>query len=138
MYLRIEGSVNRDFIAFIYRLLNFRSLLSDMEKLPLLDGYQKWRQNEAANVSDLIQRRLHYLQNPSDCRKARKLICSLTKVTVSFHIVNKKSPRREEAGEYFALGSLAFMPKGVKTGPSDSLRNVLPLKITIPPIYSPS
>ncbi|KAG6455896.1 hypothetical protein O3G_MSEX009472 [Manduca sexta] len=56
-----------------------RSLISDEEKLPELDGYHEWRQMEAANVSDLVQRRLHYLQNPPDCREARKLICNLNK-----------------------------------------------------------
>ncbi|XP_059046636.1 alpha-(1,6)-fucosyltransferase [Achroia grisella] len=56
-----------------------RSLLSDQEKLPELDGYHEWRQMEAANVSDLIQRRLRHLQNPPDCREARKLICNLNK-----------------------------------------------------------
>lgn len=56
-----------------------RSLLSDMQKLTELDGYQYWRESEAANVSDLIQRRLYYLQNPADCKEARKLICNLNK-----------------------------------------------------------
>ncbi|XP_060804098.1 alpha-(1,6)-fucosyltransferase [Amyelois transitella] len=55
------------------------SLLSDQEKLPELDGYQEWRLAEAANVSDLIQRRLYYLQNPPDCREAKKVICNLNK-----------------------------------------------------------
>ncbi|XP_048483245.1 alpha-(1,6)-fucosyltransferase isoform X2 [Plutella xylostella] len=56
-----------------------RSLLSDMEKLPSLDGYQEWREAEAANASDLVQRRLRYLQNPADCANARKLVCNLNK-----------------------------------------------------------
>ncbi|XP_053608629.1 alpha-(1,6)-fucosyltransferase [Plodia interpunctella] len=55
------------------------SLLSDQEKLEELDGYHEWRQAEAANVSDLIQRRLYYLQNPPDCKEARKVICNLNK-----------------------------------------------------------
>ncbi|CAG4961605.1 unnamed protein product [Colias eurytheme] len=55
------------------------SLLSDQQKLPELDGYQDWRLAEAANVSDLVQRRLKYLQNPPDCRDARKVICNLNK-----------------------------------------------------------
>ncbi|NP_001280620.1 alpha-(1,6)-fucosyltransferase-like isoform X1 [Bombyx mori] len=55
------------------------TLLSDQEKLSEMDGYHEWRQLEAANVSDLVQRRLHYLQNPPDCREARKLICNLNK-----------------------------------------------------------
>ncbi|XP_072942297.1 alpha-(1,6)-fucosyltransferase [Epargyreus clarus] len=56
-----------------------RTILSDQQKLPELDGYHEWRQAEAANVSDLIQRRLRYLQNPPDCREARKVICNLNK-----------------------------------------------------------
>ncbi|XP_045528087.1 alpha-(1,6)-fucosyltransferase [Pieris brassicae] len=54
-------------------------ILSDQQKLPELDGYQDWRQQEAANVSDLVQKRLKYLQNPSNCRDARKVICNLNK-----------------------------------------------------------
>ncbi|XP_050344252.1 alpha-(1,6)-fucosyltransferase [Nymphalis io] len=56
-----------------------RSLLSDQQKLPELDGYHEWRRTEAANVSDLVQRRLKYLQNPADCRESRKVICNLNK-----------------------------------------------------------
>ncbi|XP_026741554.1 alpha-(1,6)-fucosyltransferase [Trichoplusia ni] len=56
-----------------------RSLLSDQQELPNLDGYKDWRIAEAANVSDLVQRRLRHLQNPPDCKDARKLICNLNK-----------------------------------------------------------
>lgn len=73
--------VNVAQLAILKRLTAERknSLLSDTGKLWELDGYAAWRQTEAANVSDLIQRRLHYLQNPPDCREARKLICNLNK-----------------------------------------------------------
>ena len=57
-----------------------RSLLSDMDKLRQIDGYEAWRHQEAADLSSLVQRRLHYLQNPKDCSSARKLICKLNKV----------------------------------------------------------
>ncbi|XP_013136337.1 PREDICTED: alpha-(1,6)-fucosyltransferase [Papilio polytes] len=56
-----------------------RSLLSDQQQLPEIDGYKEWREIEAANVSDLVQRRLKYLQNPADCKDARKVICNLNK-----------------------------------------------------------
>ncbi|KPJ05914.1 Alpha-(1,6)-fucosyltransferase [Papilio xuthus] len=59
-----------------------RSLLSDQEKLPELDGYKEWRETEAANVSELVQRRLKHLQNPPDCMDARKVICNLNKVGI--------------------------------------------------------
>uniref|UniRef100_A0A1A9ZI66 Alpha-(1,6)-fucosyltransferase n=1 Tax=Glossina pallidipes TaxID=7398 RepID=A0A1A9ZI66_GLOPL len=54
-----------------------RSLLSDMERMRELDGYEVWRHEESQTLSDLVQKRLHYLQNPADCSKARKLVCKL-------------------------------------------------------------
>lgn len=56
-----------------------RSLLNDMDRLRQVDGYEPWRRQEARDLSDLMQRRLHYLQNPKDCANARKLVCKLNK-----------------------------------------------------------
>ncbi|ALC49021.1 FucT6 [Drosophila busckii] len=56
-----------------------RSLLSDMEQLRRVDGYEAWREKESNELSDLVQRRLHHLQNPTDCQTARKLVCKLNK-----------------------------------------------------------
>lgn len=60
-----------------------RSLVNDMDRLVKIDGYEQWREQEAQSLSDLVQRRLHYLQNPNDCSKARKLVCRLNKVRIS-------------------------------------------------------
>lgn len=59
-----------------------RSLVSDMDRLANIDGYEQWREQEAQSLSDLVQRRLIYLQNPKDCSKARKLVCRLNKVSI--------------------------------------------------------
>lgn len=59
-----------------------RALINDMDHLRKIDGYEKWRQTESESLSDLVQRRLTYLQNPKDCAKARKLICRLNKVII--------------------------------------------------------
>uniref|UniRef100_A0A1I8NTE8 Alpha-(1,6)-fucosyltransferase n=1 Tax=Stomoxys calcitrans TaxID=35570 RepID=A0A1I8NTE8_STOCA len=56
-----------------------RSLLSDMERLRQLDGYEAWRQKEAVELSNLVQRRIHFLQNPTECSRAKKLLCKLNK-----------------------------------------------------------
>ncbi|CAH0387109.1 unnamed protein product [Bemisia tabaci] len=56
-----------------------RSLIKDVSGLNHADGYASWRQNEFEELSSLIQRRLDYLQNPSDCSKAKKLVCNLNK-----------------------------------------------------------
>nr|CAG4646137.1 EOG090X03KK [Macrothrix elegans] len=54
-------------------------LLNDITELSIMEGYDVWRVQESRALSDLIQRRLHYLQNPADCSKARKLVCNLNK-----------------------------------------------------------
>lgn len=56
-----------------------RSLLKDITSLTEVDGYSAWREKEAYSLSDLVQRRLKHLQNPSDCNNAKKLICNLNK-----------------------------------------------------------
>jgi glycoprotein 6-alpha-L-fucosyltransferase len=49
-----------------------------------MEGHDSWRAAEARSLSDLVQRRFHYLQNPTDCSKARKLVCNLNKVCMQF------------------------------------------------------
>jgi len=56
-----------------------QSLLNDMNRLKETDGFERWRRKEAQDLSDLVQRRLAYLQNPKDCQSARKLVCRLNK-----------------------------------------------------------
>lgn len=46
-----------------------------MDELRQEDGYDTWREAESKRLGDLVQSRLYYLQNPPDCKKARKLIC---------------------------------------------------------------
>lgn len=60
-----------------------RALINDNARLKKIDGYEQWRRDEADNLSELVQRRLNYLQNPEDCSKARKLVCRLNKVIYS-------------------------------------------------------
>lgn len=55
-----------------------------MEKLAEADGYSTWREKEANDLDTLVQSRFQYLQNPPDCKKARKLVCSLNKVRSRF------------------------------------------------------
>lgn len=73
----LEESINQ---VLLQGAEHKRSLLSDMERMRQSDGYEAWRHKEARDLSDLVQRRLHHLQNPSDCQNARKLVCKLNKV----------------------------------------------------------
>ncbi|KAG7199674.1 hypothetical protein KM043_014264 [Ampulex compressa] len=56
-----------------------KTLIIDIDKMKKTDGYDEWREKEAKDLSDLVQKRFTYLQNPKDCNKAKKLICSLNK-----------------------------------------------------------
>ena len=38
-----------------------------------------WQQKELSELSQLVQQRLHKLQNPNDCSSAKKLICQINK-----------------------------------------------------------
>jgi len=56
-----------------------QAVLHDLELLQESDGYDEWRKQESSDLSALVQARLHYLQNPSNCGSARKLVCNLNK-----------------------------------------------------------
>lgn len=77
----VEG-VGVKHIAKIKQIVGerYRSLLKDITNLAEVDNHLIWRQQESENLSNLIQKRLKHLQNPSDCAKARKLVCDLNKV----------------------------------------------------------
>jgi len=59
--------------------LLFRDLRFKLESLRKSDGYESWRALETAKLSEIVQGRLKFLQNPEDCSKARKLVCVLNK-----------------------------------------------------------
>ncbi|XP_042870040.1 alpha-(1,6)-fucosyltransferase-like isoform X1 [Penaeus japonicus] len=82
--LRKKLDAFADHTAHIDRILeegsdHVRVLQYDLLRLSQLDGLGTWREQEAADLSALMQRRLHALQHPKDCAKARKLVCNLNK-----------------------------------------------------------
>ena len=62
-------------------LIKCRVTQYDLNRLSELDGLGSWREREANDLSDLVQKRLHALQHPKDCSKTRKLVCNLNKVS---------------------------------------------------------
>ena len=54
-------------------------LSRNFENLKTMDGQQDWAEKEHKFLSDLVQRRLRYLQHPKDCNTAKKLVCQLNK-----------------------------------------------------------
>ncbi|KAK4887850.1 hypothetical protein RN001_004121, partial [Aquatica leii] len=55
-----------------------RALINNMETLTEVDGSNAWRNKESADLSEIVQKRLHRLQNPADCEKAKKLVCTIS------------------------------------------------------------
>jgi len=58
---------------------HLRILVADLEAFRDLDGLGDWRRKEAQELSRIVQNKLEYLQNPKDCRTAKKLVCNLNK-----------------------------------------------------------
>ncbi|XP_046372255.1 alpha-(1,6)-fucosyltransferase-like [Haliotis rufescens] len=56
-----------------------RTLRNDFDGLRNVDGMKEWRDRESMELGDIVQRRLHYLQNPKDCGSAKKIVCNLHK-----------------------------------------------------------
>ncbi|KAK4887719.1 hypothetical protein RN001_003990 [Aquatica leii] len=49
-----------------------------MEKLTKVDGFNIWRQKESADLSNIVQKRLQYLQHPADCKNAKKIVSTIS------------------------------------------------------------
>lgn len=56
-----------------------RALDNNMEKINNEEQLAMWRDKEHESLSELVQNRLHRLQNPADCQTAKKLVCELNK-----------------------------------------------------------
>lgn len=56
-----------------------RTLEVDMRSLMDIDEMDKWRTKEAQELSDLVQKRIRHIQNPTDCKNAKKVVCNLSK-----------------------------------------------------------
>lgn len=53
--------------------------MSELEELRDLDGMGDYRSKLHKELSNEVQKRFYKLQNPKDCKKARRLVCTLNK-----------------------------------------------------------
>jgi len=56
-----------------------KTIVADLEELEEHPAIAKWKKQTAVDLAQLVQKRFHSLQNPKNCKTARKLICDLTK-----------------------------------------------------------
>ena len=59
-------------------------IMADLWKLSESDGYKRWRKREAKSLDNLVQERIHRLQNPQECNGAKKLVCNLEGLRCGF------------------------------------------------------
>ena len=64
---KIEKKLNKT-------ISELEAVLVDLEQLRSSDGFEEWRKREAKELSDLVQARLHVLQNPANCSSARNCV----------------------------------------------------------------
>ncbi|KAL5009035.1 hypothetical protein ScPMuIL_014616 [Solemya velum] len=56
-----------------------RTIMNDLKSLSVEGRAGAWREKEGIALTELVQKRLRYLQNPQDCSKALKVVCNLHK-----------------------------------------------------------
>ncbi|XP_041472107.1 alpha-(1,6)-fucosyltransferase-like [Lytechinus variegatus] len=73
--------------ALFFALLEYSSWSSQtsynpvkpVDRISRTGGDSSWKESGSKRLSTLIQKRLYSLQNPSDCAKARKIVCTFNK-----------------------------------------------------------
>eukprot|EP00057_Strongylocentrotus_purpuratus_P016333 XP_011670807.1 PREDICTED: alpha-(1,6)-fucosyltransferase-like isoform X1 [Strongylocentrotus purpuratus] len=58
-----------------------KHIVSGNNTLRQVDGHSSWKQDELKKLSNVIQQRLYFLQNPPDCTKAKKILCTFKKTS---------------------------------------------------------
>ncbi|KAF5294266.1 hypothetical protein FQR65_LT10852 [Abscondita terminalis] len=81
-HLKDKKGVNSNDLRTLNKIISLgvehkRSLLNDVQRISQVDGFNNWRINEIKNLSNVVQERLGYLQNPVDCQNAKKLVCQI-------------------------------------------------------------
>ncbi|KAK6998879.1 alpha-(1 6)-fucosyltransferase-like isoform X2 [Biomphalaria glabrata] len=56
-----------------------RTMMDDFDALRKVNNADQWRLAKSKELGDLVQRRFEYLQNPTDCSAAKKIVCNLHK-----------------------------------------------------------
>lgn len=75
---KVDPSMSKQLVNMLSNVeLLHHHLTNDLEKSRNLD--RQWREKEHSDLSQLVQQRIHKLQNPKDCESAKKLICQLNK-----------------------------------------------------------
>ena len=56
------------------------AMMAILEEISEVDGFKSWRERENKELSNLLQSRILFLQNPENCSTAPKLFCKFNKL----------------------------------------------------------
>ncbi|XP_047493482.1 alpha-(1,6)-fucosyltransferase-like [Penaeus chinensis] len=75
---RVSNTADQDVLTVLTEDIthHFRVTQYDIWRFRTESGLQAWQTKEVQELSDLIQHRIHALQNPTDCASAKKLLCN--------------------------------------------------------------
>lgn len=78
---KVSGEEVKDKLSVMMATIeDMHHLLSiNFEDLKTINGQHEWLEKEHNLLSDIVQKRLHFLQHPKDCNSAKKLVCQLNK-----------------------------------------------------------
>lgn len=77
-YLNITlRAIRANYESMQYRYSDMNTMYSEFEPYQL--NWKYWQRNVSIELRSLIKKRLNYLQNPSDCNLAKKLVCRVAK-----------------------------------------------------------
>ncbi|GAB1609116.1 hypothetical protein Ahia01_001197000, partial [Argonauta hians] len=81
LYSDDKENPNSNIVDFYLKnlLQSKRTLVSSVEDMRGADNLNEWRERESRDLADLVQRRIHYVQNPRNCTAAKKILCKLDK-----------------------------------------------------------
>ena len=74
---RTSKNVQHRFNSLWWTLGQLNTVYSDSEPFQL--NWKFWQKNTSAELVSLMDARLKYLQNPADCKSAKKLVCYIAK-----------------------------------------------------------
>ena len=77
-YLNVTlKSIRAHYESMQSRYFHLNSLYSELEPYQL--NWKYWQRNISLELGSLLRKRIDYLQNPSDCKSAKKLVCRVAK-----------------------------------------------------------
>ena len=75
--LSVKGNIRKQHISLQWKYEELNHISANSGPFQL--NWKYWQKNISSELTKIMGKRLHYLQNPPDCRSAKKLVCRVSK-----------------------------------------------------------